>query len=118
MTDQAINYRKKNATWHKIIDAGIAVKIKTKRKKKMTHALKILSIKKEHTYVRLHCKYRHHTVHEPLPPNSQVHTTKIRCSEVPLIIVISCHFTLYIRSTIRYPPIKFKIHTLADSQFF
>ena len=61
--------------------------------KKMTHALKILSIKKEHTYVRLHCKYRHHTVHEPLPPNSQVHTTKIRCSEVPLIIVISCHFT-------------------------
>ena len=33
MTDQAINYWKKNATWHKIIDAGIAVKIKTKRKK-------------------------------------------------------------------------------------
>ena len=70
-----------------------------KTKKKMTHALKILSIKKEHTYVRLHCKYRHHTVHEPLPPNSQVHTTKIRCSEAPLIIVISCHFTSYIEHT-------------------
>ena len=107
MTDQAINYRKKcdmaqnNRRWNRGQNQD-------KTKKKMTHALKILSIKKEHTYVRLHCKYRHHTVHEPLPPNSQVHTTKIRCSEVPLIIVISCHFTLYIRSTIHYPPIKFK----------
>ena len=62
MTDQAINYRKKcdmaqnNRGWNRGQN-------RDKTKKKMTHALKILSIKKEHTYVRLHCKYRHHTVY-------------------------------------------------------
>ena len=48
MTDQAINYRKKcdmaqnNRGWNRGQN-------RDKTKKKMTHALKILSIKKEHT---------------------------------------------------------------------
>ena len=79
----------------------------------MTHALKILSIKKEHTYVRLNCKYRHHTVYmnhsHQIVKYIQLKLDVQKSLWSLWLAVISLY--TYVRSTIHYPPIKFKKHT-------